>query len=35
MRIGERARLIVAARGVEQDGALGEERPAEVVIARC
>ena len=34
LRVGERARLVDAARGVEQDGALGEERAAEVVIAR-
>ena len=29
MRVGERARLIDAARGMEQDGGLGEERPAQ------
>ena len=34
MRIGERARLVDAAGGVEQDGALGEERAAQVVVAR-
>ena len=34
MRIGERARLINAARGMEQDRSLGEERPAQVVVAR-
>ena len=34
MRVGERARLIDAARGMEQDGGLGEERPAQGVVAR-
>ncbi len=34
MRIGERARLVDAARGVEQDRGLGEEWSAQGVVAR-
>ena len=34
MRVRERTRLVDAARGMEQDGGLGEQRPAQGVVAR-